>query len=52
MLLPLPIGVAEWPPVREGAVRSVSCACLLWSNFVCVLLCLLVLRVRCGMRLY
>ena len=45
------VGVAEWPPVLEGADRSVCCACLSWafvSFCVRVLLSLLVLREKWG----
>ena len=47
MLLPFSTGVAEWPPVWERTVHSVNCMCLSgrWSNFVCVILSLLILRV-------
>ena len=54
MLLLVFIRVAEGPPVWERAVHLVYCACFsrCLSNFVCVLLSLLVLRVGCGMCLY
>ena len=51
MLLTFSIRVAALPPVWEGAIHFVNCTVFRgrWSNFVCVLLSLLVLRVGCGM---
>ena len=52
MLLPFSIREAEWQPVWVKAVHSGLTVRVFrgrWSNIVCVLLSLLVLRVGCGM---